>query len=356
MERIMKVLEDLSNVHGVSGRERMVINLLEKHMRPYIDEMKVDKFGNFVATHKGDGKGPTIMIAAHMDEVGLMVKYIDDNGFLRFVKIGGWFDPTLHSQRVIVHTKNGPLTGVIGSKPPHAMTEKERGQLIKTEDMFIDVGAESKKDAEEMGIFSGVSVTVDRELTMLGKNRITGKALDDRAGLTAMIEAARMIKEMNSDFTIHFVGTSQEEVGGKGGKTSVFGLNPDVVLVVDTTVSGDHPGIEKQHSALEIGKGPAIVASDANGRGYIASEKVLQWLTYVAENKEVLYQIEVGSGGTTTDAHNIQIERDGFRTGVIKLPLRYIHSPVEVMDIRDIKGGAELIAEAVTSHFLLGWI
>jgi len=275
MEQIDENLQLFSNAHGVSGYEGNIRQLLEDKLRPYVDDIKVDKLGNLIATR--NGSSPSIMIAAHMDEIGLMSKYIDDKGFVHFVKLGGWFDQTLHSQRVILHTELGDIYGVIGAKPPHAMKDEERKKMVEAENMFIDIGAKDEKDAEAMGVIPGVPITLDRQFVRLANNRVTGKSFDDRAGCVLMIEAMRIISEMDVKSTIYAVGTVQEEVGLKGARTSAFGLDPDLALVTDVTVSGDHPGIEKKHSAIEIGKGPAITIADAGGRGLIATEKVIKW-------------------------------------------------------------------------------
>jgi endoglucanase len=296
--------------------------------------------GNLIATKKG-GK-PVVMLAAHMDEIGLMVKYVDDKGFARFTTTGGWFDQTLLNQRMIMHTENGPLYGVLGSKPPHAMKEEDKKKVIKAEDMFIDVGAKNKEDAEKMGIKTGTPVTSDIDFKSLGNDLVTGKAFDNRAGCVMLIEALSMMKNVKA--TVHAVFTVQEEVGLKGAKTSAFRLNPDVALATDVTITGDHPGIEKKDSSIEMGKGPSVTVSDADGRGIIVPESVLKWLKEAAKN--IPYQLEVGSGGTT-DATAIHLTKEGIPTGVISMPTRYIHTPVSVLSMSDLEKSAELIARAL---------
>lgn len=334
------LLEKLSNAHGVSGYEGNIRKIIEKEVKPYVDEIKTDKMGNLIATKKG-GK-PVVMLAAHMDEIGLMVKYVDDKGFARFTKTGGWFDQTLLNQRMIMHTENGPLYGVLGSKPPHAMKEEDKNKVIKADDMFIDVGAKNKEDAEKMGIKTGTPVTSDIDFKPLGNDLVTGKAFDNRAGCVMLIEALSMMKNVKA--TVHAVFTVQEEVGLKGAKTSAFRLNPDVALATDVTITGDHPGIEKKDSAIEMGKGPSVTVSDADGRGIIVPESVLKWLKVAAKN--IPYQLEVGSGGTT-DATAIHLTKEGIPTGVISMPTRYIHTPVSVLSMHDLEKSAELIARAV---------
>ena len=342
MSELKDLLERLSNAHGVSGYEGSVRRIIEDEVRPYVDEIKTDKMGNLIATKNGGA--PSVMLAAHMDEIGLMVKYVDDKGFARFTKTGGWFDQTLLNQRMILHTENGQIYGVLGSKPPHAMKEEDKNKVIKADDMFIDFGAENKEDAEKLGIKAGTPVTSDTGFKPLGNDKVTGKAFDNRAGCAMLIEALRQMKDVKA--TVYAVFTVQEEVGLKGAKTSAFGLNPDVAVATDVTITGDHPGIEKKDSAIEMGKGPSVTVSDADGRGIIVPETVLKWLKETAAANNIPYQLEVGSGGTT-DASAIHLTREGIPTGVISMPTRYIHTPVSVLSMGDLEKSAELIARAV---------
>ena len=344
MEYIKSLLEKLSNAHGISGHENTIAKIMKKEIEPFVDEIKVDKMGNLIAIKHG--KGPKIMLAAHMDEIGLMVKYIDDNGFLRFVKIGGWYDTTLHSQRVIVKTKNGFLKGVIGSKPPHVMKDEDRKIPVKAENLFIDIGAKDKKNAEKLGVEIGSPISLDREFTSLANDIVTGKAFDNRAGVAIVIDAMRQISEKNPDATIYAVGTVQEEIGLKGARTSAYGLNPDVAIAIDTTIPGDHPGISKNDSSLETGKGSVITVIEAGGQGLVTSPQVLKWLKETAKKKKILYQLDVGDGGGT-DAGAIYLTKEGIPTGTLSVSTRYIHSPVEVLDLKDVKGCVDLIVESV---------
>lgn len=342
MSDLRELLERLSNAHGLSGYEGSVRQIIENEVRPYVDEIKTDKMGNLIATKLGDK--PVVMLAAHMDEIGLMVKYVDDKGFVHFTKSGGWFDQTLLNQRMILHTEKGQIYGVIGGKPPHVMKEEDKKKPVLAEDMFIDVGATSKEDAEKLGVKTGTPITSDTEFKSLGNDRVTGKAFDNRAGCVMLIEALREMKDVRA--TVHAVFTVQEEVGLKGAKTSAFGLNPDVALATDVTITGDHPGIEKKQSAIEMGKGPSITVSDAEGRGIIVPEPVLKWLKEAAESNKIPYQLEVGTGGTT-DASAIHLSREGIPSGVISPPSRYIHTPVSVLSMTDLENAAKLVARAV---------
>lgn len=342
------VLERLSNAHGVSGHEGSSRDVLSRELAPYVDEITVDRFGNLIATKKGTG--PSVMLVAHTDEVGLSAKYIDEHGFIYFLGIGGWFDETLLNQRVTLHGTKGPLPGVIGSKPPHVLTEEERKQSIKMKDMFIDVGATSAEDAEELGVIVGTPITIDRVFSPLAHSLVTGKALDDRAGCAMMIEAMRRTK---ATATVYAVGSAQEEVGLKGAKTASFGLNPDVAIATETNIAGDHPGIEKKLAHLELGKGPSVTVVDGGGRGLITPESVLRWIEGTASSAGIAYQRDV-SGGGTTDATAINLTRAGIPAGVVSVVTRYLHTPVEVLDLDDLDAAADLVArmlETVGDYF-----
>jgi putative aminopeptidase FrvX len=343
MSDIKSLLERLSNAHGISGRESSVLELVQKEIGPYVDEVKKDSLGNLIATKKGDNF--SVMIEAHADEIGLMVKHIDEKGFLRFIKIGGWFDQTLLNQRVVVHASSGPVFGVIGSKPPHVMKDEDKKKPMESKDMFVDIGCQSKKEVEDLGILPGTPISIDREFAPLQGDRVTGKAFDNRAGLVVVIEALRRTR---AKCTIHLVATVQEEVGLKGAKVSAYGLNPDLAIAADVTIPGDHPGIEMKDAPVEIGKGPVVVVADGSGRGLIASPVVLSWLSETAKKFDIPVQLEASDGGTT-DATSIYLTRAGIPTGVISVATRYIHSPVEVLSLKDIDQAAELVARALES-------
>lgn len=344
LREIKSLLEKFTNAHGISGFEDDIRELLEKELEPYVDTMRRDCMGNLIALKKGEG--PSIMLAAHMDEIGLMVRYIDDNGFLRFVGIGGWFDQTLLNQRVVLHGKKGSIPGVIGSKPPHVMKEEDRKKPVKLDDMFIDIGAKDREDAENLGIEIGTTASIDREFVPLANGKVTSKAFDNRAGIVILIEVMKRLSKHKVEANVYAVGTVQEEVGLKGARTCAFGVCPNLALALDTTIPGDHPGISKTDSSLELGKGPVITVADASGRGLIAHPQILRWLKETAAEHEIPYQLGVGSGGTT-DATSIHLTREGIPTGTVSIATRYIHSPVEVLDTADIEACVSLIVKAI---------
>ncbi len=344
LRHIGDLLRSFADACGVSGSEADVAEVFRDALTPIVDTVRIDAMGNVIGTRAGEG--PALMLAAHMDEIGAMVKYVDEQGFLRFVPIGGWFDQTILGQRVVVHGTKGRLAGVIGSKPPHIMEEDERGKPIKIKDMFIDVGARDAADAADLGVEIGTVVTMDRALLDMANGLVTGKALDDRAGMVMMVAAMERLRDEEVAATVHVVGTVQEEVGLKGARTSAFGLDPDVALVGEVTIPGDHPEVRKEQRHVTVGSGPVRTVADANGRGGIGPRPVLGRLRAAADAADVPYQLDVGSGGTT-DATSIHLTRSGIPTGVVSVATRYLHSPVEVLSLEDLDRGADLIARAV---------
>lgn len=342
MAELKELVKRLAEAHGLSGHEEAIRLIIEDELDGYLDERAVDPLGNFIGTRHG--RRPSVMLAAHTDEIGLMVKHITDEGFLTFSPIGGWFDQTLLNQRVILHAAGGGLYGVIGSKPPHVMKKpEEREKVVKLEDMFIDLGARSRDEVEQLGVSIGTPVTVDRHFVDLGNGRVSCKAFDNRAGVAVMIEALRRTK---TDCQVYVVGTVQEEVGLKGARTTAYALSPAVALAMDVDVAGGHPGIEKKESPIELDKGPVLTVSDASGRGIITPPAVLKWLKGTAAQYKIAYQLSVADGGTT-DASVIHLTKTGIPTGVVGVPVRYIHTPVELLSMHDLDRAAELVARAL---------
>ncbi|MDP3066117.1 MAG: M42 family metallopeptidase [Methanobacteriaceae archaeon] len=333
-----ELLRKLSNASGVSGFEDQVRELMINELNGLVDDLEVDNMGNLIAVKKGKPEGKKVMLAAHMDEIGLMVRYIDKEGFIKFSKIGGINDQMLLNQEVCIHTPQGVVRGVIGSKPPHRMKTSEKKKVIEYKNMFIDIGASTKEEAEEL-VNVGNPITIRQEFSELGPQLVKGKALDNRVGCAVLVE---VMKRARSDATIYGVGTVQEEVGLKGARTSAFRINPDLALALDVTIAGDHPGIKEEEAPAKTGKGPCIILTDASGRGLITHPQVKELLIQVAEEENIPYQLEVSEGGTT-DATAIHLTREGIPTGVISPASRYIHTPVSVVNIKDVEMVVELI-------------
>ncbi len=335
-------LEKLSNACGVVGRENQVRTFLVEMLKPYSDEIQIDRMENIIAIKKGKPKAPRIMLAAHMDEVGLMVKTINKDGFLQFSKMGGIDDRILPAQKVVIHTKKTIYPGIIGSKPPHIQKEEERKKIINLDDLFIDVGAENKEDAINRGISIGDAVAFDVQYTKLGRDAVMGKAFDNRAGCAAMVETMKLLRK--TECTVYAVGTVQEEVGLRGAATAAFGVDPDLALALDVTIAGDVPGVREYDTSVKIGKGPALIISDS---GLITHPKILRWLQDTAEEEKITIQIESGLVGST-DAARISITRQGIPSGTISIPTRYIHSPAGILSLKDLEESAKLAAAAIS--------
>jgi endoglucanase len=272
-----------------------------------------------------------------MDEIGLMVSYIDDDGFLRFVKIGGINDQMLLNQKVYVKTENGDIPGIIGSKPPHITSAAEAKKIIPYKNMFIDIGAKDRKQAEEL-VSIGDPVVFHTEFEECLNDLVMGKALDNRVGCAVM---SQVMKEYDGDVTVYGVGTVQEEVGLKGAKTSAFKLNPDMAIALDVTIAGDHPGVKEEEAYIKAGKGTVISLTDASGRGLITHPMMKKLLIEAAEEEGIDYQVEVGDGGTT-DATAIHLTREGIATATLSSGSRYIHTPTSVVSLKDMDDTVKL--------------
>ncbi|MEM0095578.1 MAG: M42 family metallopeptidase [Candidatus Bathyarchaeia archaeon] len=338
---VVETLEKLSNACGVAGREDEVRKIMKELLKPYVDEISEDKLGNVIGVKKGEKNAPKVMLAAHMDEIGLFVKTISKEGFLQFAKIGGIDDRILLAQKVLVHTEKGPLHGIIGSKPPHIQKEEERKKVLTFDELFIDIGAESLEEARKMGVKIGDPVSFDIKFARIGNDVVIGKAFDDRVGCAVMIEAMKMLKK--TECTVYAVGTVQEEVGLRGATVAAFGIYPDVGIALEVTVAGDVPGVKEVEAPVKMRKGPAIEVADM---GLITHPKVLRLLVEAAEENNIPYQLETGLPGST-DAARIALTREGVPSGVISVPTRYIHSPASLASLKDLENAVKLTVAAI---------
>jgi putative aminopeptidase FrvX len=337
----VEMLEKLSNAYGVTGREEEVADLMKKFLKPYVDEVREDKLGNVIGIRRGKKDALKVMLAAHMDEIGLLVKAITKDGFLLFTKIGGIDDRVLLAQKVIVCTEKGPLHGIVGSKPPHIQKEEERKKVVTFDDLFVDVGAETEKEARSMGVKIGDVMVFDVRFGKIGKDIVIGKALDDRVGCAVMIEVLKRLKK--TDCTVYVVGTVQEEVGLRGAQTSAFGIDPDVGFALDVTVAGDMPFLREGDAPIRMRKGPSVSVADS---GLITHPKVLRLLVNAAEEEKIPYQLETGLQGST-DAARIALTREGVPSGVISVPTRYIHSATLMLSLQDTENVIKLAVAAI---------
>lgn len=349
-----ELLKRLSETVGVSGFEAGIREVILKEIKQYADSTEVDSMGNLIAVKKGKTAGPRIMFSAHMDEIGFIVKYIDRD-YINFTPIGGIDDKILLSMPVVIHSEKKTLYGAIMAKPPHLQEKEDRERPVKMKEMFIDVGMRLNKtpdkdgrtELEKMGVKKADPVSFDSHFRELQGDFVAGKSFDNRAGCVTVIEAFKKLHDFSG--TLYAVFTAQEEVGLKGARVTAFKINPDVALNVDTTIAGDLPNIMPQECSVECEKGPAITLLDAQGRGLITTEKVRKWLTETAKKEKLVHQIELGTDGGTTDATSITLTREGIPTGLISIPTRGLHSPNEILSIKDLDGAIELAVAAVKS-------
>ena len=322
-----KLLKQLTEAFGPSGYEDNIRKLVLAEVKPLADEIKVDALGNLIARKKPskvtkDTK--KVMIAAHMDEIGIMVSHVDENGFVRFTNIGGVFGKYVLGGRV--RFLNG-VQGVIGydrfDKPNETPT---------LDKVYIDVGATSKKDCP---VKVGDVAAFDRPFVEMG-NRLVAKSMDDRVGVLVAIETLRALKSTVHD--VYFVFTTQEEVGTRGAATSAFGVDPDVGIAIDVTSSADTPNAMKMEMVL--GKGPCVKIKD---NGALSDPRVVQWMISAAEKNKIPYQREVLLFGGT-DAHAMQMTRAGVPAGCLSIATRYVHSPSEMVDYTDVQNSVKLLA------------
>jgi Cellulase M and related proteins len=317
------LVEALTQTFGPSGYEGAIRERVQQEIAPFVDDMRIDALGNLIARKgRAQNGGQRIVVAAHLDEIGLIATHIEERGFVRFTSIGGVMVHTLIGGRV--RFVNG-IAGVI-----HMDQDEPRDSFPKLEKLFIDVGATSAADCP---VRVGDMAAFERPFLDLGR-RWVAKSMDDRIGVAVMIETLRTLQETPNE--VYFVFTVQEEVGTRGAAPAAFGLEPQVALAVDVTRTGDVPGGKM---AVALGKGPAIKILDS---GMIADPKVVEWMDGVAERLGIPYQREVLVGGTT-DARAMQLVRAGVPAGCLSIPCRYIHSPSEMVDVEDVQHSVRLL-------------
>jgi endoglucanase len=339
-EDFIKDIEVLCGTHGVSGFENDIVELVKKSVDGYVDRIETDVFGNLIAFKKGNGK-KKLMIMAHTDEIGLIIKRIDSKGFLWFEALG-IAPQSLFGKHVVIKTSGGYVDGIVNHiKPgrPDRITD-----LPNIQDFFIEIGAKDKAEAIEMGVEVGNPVSIDYPVHFLGKNRVAGKALDNRAALFILIELLKLVKDKQDIPDIYAVFSSQEEVGGRGAKVAAHRIKPDVAIALDICLANDIPDVPDRKLITELDKGPVIKIMDKLSTGIfgiICTPKVVEDLKTAAKNAGLNYQLEVYSAGST-DAAAVQTEIGGIAAGAVCFPTRYVHS-YEMASIDDIAQCVELL-------------
>ncbi len=325
-----------------SGFEQRVQQVIREEVQHYTDELRTDVHGNVIAA-LNPGGNPRVMLTAHCDELGFLIRYIDENGFIYFAPIGGYDPSTLPGERVQIHTSNGVILGVIGRKPVHLLQGDERGKAPKISDLWIDIGAASRAEALELAPIGSIA-TRAAQLEPLRGNLVVSRALDDKSGVFAVVEAVRRISEQRNKLKagVFFVSAVQEEVGLRGARTSAFGVDPLIAVAVDVTFTSDHPQTSKQAiGEVKLNGGPVITIG-----GHI-NLPVYYRLIAAAEEAGIAYQIDTQAGSTGTDTDVIQVARAGIATGLISIPCRYLHTGSEIVSLQDIDQIAELLARFV---------
>ena len=334
-------LKSMLETPSVSGFEQPVGRVIRQRMKRYADDITTDVHGNTIVALNPKGS-PRVMLAGHYDQIGLMVRYITDEGYLTFATVGGFDLTVLPGSRVTVHTRTGPIEGVIGRKPIHLMKPEERtAPKIDIADLWIDIGAESKAEAAEVVSVSD-PITYKLGVTRLGKNCVTSPALDDKVGAYVVMEALRLLADRKPKCALFAVATVQEEIGLRGARTSCFGLDPLVGIAADVCHASDNPGVDKKvHGEKSLGKGPVVE------RGANINPILCDLLLDTAKKKKIPHQLSASPGATGTDANPIQVSRGSVAAALIGLPNRYMHTQVEVCHLEDLDNAAKLIAETV---------
>jgi tetrahedral aminopeptidase len=332
-----KFLRDLLEARSPSGYENEARAVIEKHIKAKSDDYCTDSIGNVFATVNPNG-GPSLMMAGHIDELGLIIRYIDENGFLYFDTIGGHDRGLISGRRIDILTENGIVKGVTGKRALHLMTVEERKKVPELHLMWIDIGVNNKKEASKL-VKVGDAAVYNHGVDMIRGSIANSRAFDDKAGAYTVMETLRRVatkKQLHARVTS--VATAQEEIGVRGATTAAHALNPDVAIAVDVGHATDHPDCDKRkYGDYKLSGGPILC------RGPNIHPQVYQRLADVAEDKGIPYQLEAEARPTGTDARAIQITRSGIATGLVAIPLRYMHTPCETMDLADIENTIKLL-------------
>jgi endoglucanase len=336
-------LKELVETPSPSGFEQPAQRVIRRELEPVVDEVRTDVMGNVIACVQGTGENRLrVMLAGHCDEIGFMIKYIDDNGFLWFAPIGGVDAHLVPGQRVRVHGAAGPVPGVIGKKPIHLMEAKDRETVVKFKSMFIDLGCSDRAGAEAL-VAVGDPVTFAVGLERLQGDRVISRAFDDKMGAYLV---ARVLSEVRrrgpAPVDLYGVSTVQEEIGLRGGTTSAWGVDPDVGIAVEVGFATDFPDVDKKEiGEIRVGQGPIIA------RGANINPALFELLLRTAREEGIPVQVMGAPRATGTDANVMQLTRGGVATALVSVPLRYMHTPVEMLSLSDLEQTVRLLAGLV---------
>ena len=334
-------LVQLLETPSPSGYEQPVQQVIHNYIANFADQVNRDVHGNLIAVKNPDAP-LRVMLAGHCDQIGMLVSHVDEDGFLYAQTIGGWDPQQLIGQRMTVWTAQGPRPAVISRKPIHLLSDQERKQVVKLEDLWLDIGANSKDHALEL-VGIGDPVTLELGFRELQNGLATAPGMDNATGVWIVIEALRRASPSTSTWGVYAVSTVQEEIGLRGARTSAYSIDPQVAIAVDVTHATDCPTIDKrQQGEISLGRGPVVF------RGPNMNPKVVQRLTELCHEREIAYQLAAIGRATPNDTNTIQISRAGVATGLVSVPNRYMHSAVETISLADIDRAADLLAAFVS--------
>ncbi|ENH97047.1 M42 family peptidase [Gracilibacillus halophilus YIM-C55.5] len=340
----LSMLKELTDARAIPGDEKEAKKVMEKWISPHADKVYADRLGSLIAEKQGEENGPKVMVAGHLDEVGFMVTRVDDNGFIYFQTVGGWWSQVMLAQRVTILTRHGDVTGIIGSKPPHILSPEARKKPVQIKDMFIDIGASSREEAEEFGVKPGDSIVPYFEFTPMKNEKVLlAKAWDNRIGCAIAIEVLRQLQEETHPNIVYGVATAQEEVGLRGAKTSTYTIEPDIGFAVDVGIAGDTPGISDKDADSKIGEGPQIILYDAS---MVSHKGLRDFVIDTADQHDIPYQYATMAGGGT-DSGSIHLTANGVPALSITIPTRYIHTHAAMLHQDDFKHTVQLIVEVI---------
>ena len=342
----LDLLKRISEVPGISGYEDEVHRFVREEVRRLgLAEVSSDGLGSVICKKRGSADEPRVMFAGHMDEIGFVVSSITKEGFLRFLPVGGWWEQVMLAQRVIVKTRKGDVPGIIGSKPPHILSDEERGKVVKRTAMFIDIGAVDEKEATEtLGVTPGDPVVPDSPFKVMANGKLVmGKAWDDRVGIAMFIDMMKTLKGPSHPNTIYGVGTVQEEVGLRGAQTSADVVKPHVGFALEVDIPGDTPGMTEAEGTSKVGQGPSIMVIDSS---MIPNRRLVQLAADTAKQEKIPFQYSAMARGGT-DAGKIHLYGGGVPSLVLSIPTRYIHSHTSIISLEDYDNAVKLITALV---------
>lgn len=342
-DKRLQMFKELTEAHGAPGFEKPVREIMRKYISQYTKEIVQDNLGGIFGVKRGNNPfGPTVMVAGHLDEVGFMVTQITDKGFIKFQPLGGWWSQVLLAQRVSILTANGEVEGIIGSLPPHILTDEVRSKPVDIKKMFIDVGATSKEEVEKMGIRPGLPIVpVTPFKVMANPKRLMAKAWDNRFGCALSIDLLDSLKDIELPNTLYAGANVQEEVGLRGAETAANLINPDIFFALDAGPAGDMPGAPEDAMG-KLGDGVLIRIYD---RSYVTHKGMREYILDTVQSTGVKYQYFTSQGGT--DAGRIHMHGRGVPSIVVALPSRYIHSHASIIDYDDYLAAKETLTALV---------